>query len=213
MTVSPAATPTTPSSAPTRRTTRSRSRAVSCSLDVAPPPAEVAVRAALGPGGSGSGSGPAPAASGRGGGCFGGGAAAAAVLAGAGASTKCSVSVSVSADWLRVSSAPSHRRGFCHFADAFSPSLLMHPLKVEGGCSRMAVSSTAICAGQPAPLCQLLPAGPPVHLAIEDEDAELVRPSASVPGSARVHHRHGHSIGHAADPAAPSSDGPATQRT
>ena len=32
---------------------------------------------------------------------------------------------------------------YCHFADALSPSLLIHLLKVEGGCSRTTVSSMA----------------------------------------------------------------------
>ena len=35
------------------------------------------------------------------------------------------------------------RRQDCHFADALSPSLLIHLLTVEGGGSRMTVSPTA----------------------------------------------------------------------
>ena len=41
--------------------------------------------------------------------------------------------------WCRQTS----RRRDCHFADALSPSLLIHLLKVGGGCSRMTVSSMA----------------------------------------------------------------------
>ena len=43
--------------------------------------------------------------------------------------------------------APTHRREFCHFADALSPSLLKHVLKGDGGCSRMTASPTASGAG------------------------------------------------------------------
>ena len=35
--------------------------------------------------------------------------------------------------WSSASPPPSHWREFCHFADALSPSLLKHLLKVEGG--------------------------------------------------------------------------------
>ena len=38
----------------------------------------------------------------------------------------------------------SHWRDFCHFADALSPPLLKDLTKVEGGCSRMTVSPTAV---------------------------------------------------------------------
>ena len=52
-----------------------------------------------------------------------------------------------------TTSGPSHWRD-CHFADALSPSPLKRLLKVEeGGCSRMTVSPTAICADNlPQPL-------------------------------------------------------------
>ena len=46
---------------------------------------------------------------------------------------------------------PGRRRG-CHFASMPTPSLLQSLLKVEGGCSRMAVSPTAICSGRPGDL-------------------------------------------------------------
>ena len=39
---------------------------------------------------------------------------------------------------------PGSRGRDCHFTDISSPSLLIHLLKVEGGCSRMTVSSTAV---------------------------------------------------------------------
>ena len=43
---------------------------------------------------------------------------------------------------LNAAGPPSHWRD-CHFADATSPSLLKHLLKVEGGCSRMTELSPA----------------------------------------------------------------------
>ena len=42
--------------------------------------------------------------------------------------------------WSRCS---SHIRRDCHFADALSPSLLKHLLQIDGGVSRMTVSTTA----------------------------------------------------------------------
>ena len=63
---------------------------------------------------------------------------------------------------LNAAGPPSHWRD-CHFADATSPSLLKHLLKVEGGCSRMTELSPTARPAVPGRAGQVRPGRAELH--------------------------------------------------